>query len=235
MTNSPFTPVSSDPRAARPRDAFRAKFGALPPPRTGTERSVAADRCYFCHDAPCITACPTSIDIPLFIRSDRYRHARGCGPQGPSSTQNILGGMCPRVCPTDDALRRGLRAREWPRGKTGRDRAAAALCHRPRMNGPAKKGRASLTRGAAGNRQARGGGGRGARGACLRAHRLAMHGHDVALVRTAKEKGGGLTRITASPITRRSADFAEADPPPGRLAAEESAASTNAHRQGAGP
>ena len=32
------------------------------------EARVAADRCYFCHDAPCITACPTSIDIPLFIR-----------------------------------------------------------------------------------------------------------------------------------------------------------------------
>ena len=31
------------------------------------EAAVAADRCYFCYDAPCIAACPTAIDIPLFI------------------------------------------------------------------------------------------------------------------------------------------------------------------------
>ena len=27
---------------------------------------VASERCLFCYDAPCIKACPTAIDIPLF-------------------------------------------------------------------------------------------------------------------------------------------------------------------------
>ena len=42
-------------------------FSDLHPLLTAHEAAVAADRCYFCHDAPCVTVCPTSIDIPLFI------------------------------------------------------------------------------------------------------------------------------------------------------------------------
>lgn len=49
-------------------DALSAGFADLHAPLTDHEALVAADRCYFCHDAPCITACPTDIDIPLFIR-----------------------------------------------------------------------------------------------------------------------------------------------------------------------
>ena len=49
-------------------DAYAAHFSDLHPPLDVHEALVAADRCYFCHDAPCITACPTDIDIPLFIR-----------------------------------------------------------------------------------------------------------------------------------------------------------------------
>ena len=63
------------------------------------EARVAADRCYFCYDAPCITACPTEIDIPLFIRQI------ATGTEEAAATtifdQNILGGMCARVCPTE--------------------------------------------------------------------------------------------------------------------------------------
>ena len=74
-------------------------FSDLHPLLTAHEAAVAADRCYFCHDAPCVTVCPTSIDIPLFIRqiaSDM--------PLASAETildQNILGGMCARVCPTE--------------------------------------------------------------------------------------------------------------------------------------
>lgn len=74
-------------------------FADLHPPLDGHEALVAADRCYFCHDAPCITACPTDIDIPLFIR----QIATGT-PDAAAKTilsQNILGGMCARVCPTE--------------------------------------------------------------------------------------------------------------------------------------
>lgn len=60
---------------------------------------VEADRCYFCFDAPCVTACPTGIDIPLFIRQIKTDN-----PKGAAKTifdENILGGMCARVCPTE--------------------------------------------------------------------------------------------------------------------------------------
>ena len=75
---------------------------------------MAADRCYFCHDAPCITACPTSIDIPLFIR----QIATGT-PEAAAKTifdQNILGGMCARVCPTETLCEEAC-VRETAEGK----------------------------------------------------------------------------------------------------------------------
>jgi glutamate synthase (NADPH/NADH) small chain len=75
---------------------------------------VAADRCYFCHDAPCITACPTDIDIPLFIR----QIASGT-PEAAAKTilsQNILGGMCARVCPTETLCEQAC-VREAAEGK----------------------------------------------------------------------------------------------------------------------
>ena len=69
------------------------------PHSTSTKARVEADRCYFCYDAPCMQACPTEIDIPMFIR----QIATG-NPLGSARTifdQNILGGMCARVCPTE--------------------------------------------------------------------------------------------------------------------------------------
>lgn len=68
-------------------------------PLTGHQALVEAERCYFCFDAPCTTACPTSIDIPLFVR----QIATG-NPLGAAQTildQNIMGAMCARVCPTE--------------------------------------------------------------------------------------------------------------------------------------
>ena len=78
---------------------YEENFADLHEPLDDHEALVAADRCYFCHDAPCITACPTDIDIPLFIR----QIATGT-PEAAAETilgQNILGGMCARVCPTE--------------------------------------------------------------------------------------------------------------------------------------
>ena len=74
-------------------------FGDLHAPLGAHEALVAADRCYFCHDAPCVTACPTDIDIPLFIR----QIATGMEDAAAKTIfdQNILGGMCARVCPTE--------------------------------------------------------------------------------------------------------------------------------------
>lgn len=51
-----------------PSEELAANFTDLQPVYAPHGAAVAADRCYFCHDAPWITACPTAIDIPLFIR-----------------------------------------------------------------------------------------------------------------------------------------------------------------------
>ena len=50
------------------KEQLDTNFSDLHPEFDAHEAAVAADRCYFCYDAPCVTACPTSIDIPLFIR-----------------------------------------------------------------------------------------------------------------------------------------------------------------------
>ncbi|TIN14912.1 MAG: dihydropyrimidine dehydrogenase, partial [Mesorhizobium sp.] len=49
-------------------DQYADNFSDLHPPLDHHEALVESDRCYFCYDAPCMNACPTSIDIPLFIR-----------------------------------------------------------------------------------------------------------------------------------------------------------------------
>jgi glutamate synthase (NADPH/NADH) small chain len=86
--------------AGRLSDAeYAANFSDLHPPLTTHEAFVEAERCYFCHDAPCQKACPTSIDIAMFIR----QIAAG-NPIGAAETileANVLGGMCARVCPTE--------------------------------------------------------------------------------------------------------------------------------------
>ena len=74
-------------------------FADLHPPLSRSEALIAADRCYFCYDAPCTTACPTGIDIPGFIQKIRSDNIRGSAHT--ILTENIMGGMCARVCPTE--------------------------------------------------------------------------------------------------------------------------------------
>ncbi len=74
-------------------------FADLHPPLTKSEALIAADRCYFCYAAPCTTACPTGIDIPRFIQSIRSGDIEGAART--ILSENIMGGMCARVCPTE--------------------------------------------------------------------------------------------------------------------------------------
>lgn len=74
-------------------------FSDLHPPLSRSEALIAADRCYFCYDAPCTTACPTGIDIPAFIQKIRSDNIRGSART--ILRENIMGGMCARVCPTE--------------------------------------------------------------------------------------------------------------------------------------
>jgi glutamate synthase (NADPH/NADH) small chain len=80
-------------------DELRRNFADLHPPLSRSEALIEADRCYFCYDAPCTTACPTGIDIPGFIQKIRSDNIRGSAYT--ILRENIMGGMCARVCPTE--------------------------------------------------------------------------------------------------------------------------------------
>ena len=89
-----------DVRAGRLRpEEYRRNFDELHPPLDRKRALVDAARCYFCHDAPCVEACPTGIDIPRFIRGIQTDNVRGAALT--ILEANILGGSCARVCPTE--------------------------------------------------------------------------------------------------------------------------------------
>lgn len=71
----------------------------ITPPLTAQEAVIEAHRCLFCHDAPCIIACPTGIDIPSFIK--KITTGNLVGSARTILTANVLGGSCARVCPTE--------------------------------------------------------------------------------------------------------------------------------------
>lgn len=81
------------------RPEIEQNFEDVKPVLDRKKAIVESSRCYFCFDAPCTEACPTSIDIPNFIRMISTDNVRGAAEK--ILEQNILGGMCARVCPTE--------------------------------------------------------------------------------------------------------------------------------------
>ncbi|MCZ2356934.1 MAG: FAD-dependent oxidoreductase [Bacteroidia bacterium] len=80
-------------------EEFKINFAPFNPPMTDTQAYQESARCLFCHDAPCITACPTAINIPLFIRQIQSNLPTEAGKTIFSS--NWLGASCGSVCPTE--------------------------------------------------------------------------------------------------------------------------------------
>jgi glutamate synthase (NADPH/NADH) small chain len=76
-----------------------ANFADLAPRFTDQQALVEAGRCLFCFDAPCISACPTGIDVPAFIKKITTGNVTGAART--ILTANILGASCARVCPTE--------------------------------------------------------------------------------------------------------------------------------------
>jgi glutamate synthase (NADPH/NADH) small chain len=66
---------------------------------TEAEAQAEANRCLYCADAPCISSCPTSIDVPTFIRKIASGNVRGAAKT--IFEKNMLGYSCARVCPVD--------------------------------------------------------------------------------------------------------------------------------------
>jgi dihydropyrimidine dehydrogenase (NAD+) subunit PreT len=82
-----------------PEDQIKANFTEMHPPLTSSQAQIESSRCYFCYEAPCIKACPTDIDIPEFIKRIQTDNLKGSARK--ILEQNIMGGMCARVCPTE--------------------------------------------------------------------------------------------------------------------------------------
>ncbi|GLQ27865.1 NAD(P)-dependent oxidoreductase [Sulfitobacter pacificus] len=162
-------------------DSYDAHFSDLHPRLDPHEALVAADRCYFCHDAPCITACPTDIDIPLFIR----QIATGTPDAAAKTilTQNIMGGMCARVCPTETLCEEAC-VREAAEGKP----VLIGQLQRYATDHLQEQGVHPFTRATATGKTVAVVGAGPAGLSC--AHRLAMLGHDVVVMDAAAKPGG---------------------------------------------
>ncbi len=90
----------ADVAAARlPLALLEKNFSDVAPPLDRQRALIEAQRCHYCYDAPCITACPTGIDIPSFIRGITTDNLRGAAET--ILDANIFGGICARVCPTE--------------------------------------------------------------------------------------------------------------------------------------
>lgn len=79
-------------------EEFAANFKQKKPLMNDTEAYYESSRCLYCYDAPCVTACPTGIDIPLFIKQIHTKNIKGAAKTIYDS--NWLGNACGTVCPT---------------------------------------------------------------------------------------------------------------------------------------
>lgn len=77
---------------------FSENFKQKKPLMNDTEAYYASSKCLFCYDAPCMNACPTHIDIPLFIKQIHTGNVVGAAKTIYDS--NWIGNACGTVCPT---------------------------------------------------------------------------------------------------------------------------------------
>ncbi len=165
-----------------PDSAYAENFSDVHPPLDRKAALVEAARCYFCYDAPCVEACPTGIDIPSFIRKISTDNLRGAALD--ILEENILGGACARVCPTEvlcqqACVRNTQEAKPVQIGLLQRYATDAEMLH----------GGHPFTRAAPSGKKVAVVGAGPAGLAC--AHRLSLRGHDVVILE-ARPKPGGL-------------------------------------------
>jgi len=182
---------------------YQENFSDIHPLLSPHEASVEADRCLFCYDAPCVAACPTGIDIAKFIRQIQTGN-----PVGSAKTifeQNILGGMCARVCPTE-TLCEQVCVREEAEGKPVQIGRLQRYATDHFMRGNEQP----HSRGAATARKVAVIGAGPAGLAC--AHQLSRFGHEVVIFE-ARPKPGGLSEYgiaaykTVDDFAQREIDF----------------------------
>ena len=82
-----------------PKDRSENVFDDFKPAYAPRQATVEANRCLYCEGAPCITACPTAINIPEFIRKIATGNVKGSART--IFDANIFGMSCARVCPVE--------------------------------------------------------------------------------------------------------------------------------------
>nr|WP_207479038.1 NAD(P)-dependent oxidoreductase [Arenibaculum pallidiluteum] len=176
--------MQSDVAAGRlSPDEYRRNFDLdATPPLTGRQAVIEANRCYFCYDAPCVEACPTGIDIPGFIRGIATGNVKGAAVT--ILEENVMGGMCARVCPTE-ILCEGACVRMAQEEKP----VAIGLLQRFATDALFEAGGQPFARQPSTGRRVAVVGAGPAGLSC--AHRLAMFGHEVTVFE-ARPKAGGL-------------------------------------------
>lgn len=174
---------SRDIAAGRLEQAgYQSAFSDLHPPLNERQAAVEASRCHYCHDAPCVEACPTSIDIPGFIRRIATDNALGAGRT--ILQANIMGATCARVCPVEE-----LCEQVCVRNAGEHKPVSIALLQRHATDAALAAGGQPYPRAAATGKRVAVVGAGPAGLSC--AHRLATRGHEVTVF-DAKSKGGGL-------------------------------------------
>jgi dihydropyrimidine dehydrogenase (NAD+) subunit PreT len=79
---------------------YTENFTAINPPfETLDAALVEANKCIFCYDAPCTKSCPTSIDVPKFIKQITTNNIKGSATT--ILNANIMGAGCSKVCPVE--------------------------------------------------------------------------------------------------------------------------------------
>ncbi len=82
------------------KEQYEKNFADIHPPFENKDAAlVEANRCLFCYDAPCMKSCPTSIDVPKFIKQITTENIKGSAHTIFSS--NIMGAGCSKVCPVE--------------------------------------------------------------------------------------------------------------------------------------
>jgi len=182
---------------------YAANFGDVEAPLDGKRALIDSSRCLFCHDAPCIEACPTGIDIPGFIRKIATGNTKGAATT--ILTENIFGGACARVCPTEVLCEQAC-VRNHSEDKP----VNIGALQRYATDHLFASGAQPFQRAAASGKRVAVVGGGPAGLAC--AHRLAMLGHAVTVFE-AREKLGGLNEYgvaaykVADDFARREVEF----------------------------
>ena len=141
-----------------------------------------------------MTACPTSIDVPKFIRQISTGNLNGSAKT--IFDQNILGGMCARVCPTETLCEQAC-VREVAEGQP----VKIGYCSATPPMAQCAMNRQFYQRAAPrlGGKSVPDAGAGPAGLAC--AHRLAMYGHDV-VVLTHSQRLAVSTNMALPPINR---------------------------------